>query len=523
MPTRRLLALLPLIAACWGAAPAHANGVQLSVMMDDDNLVYRSPRTSDRTLDTMAQLGVDYVRVTVLWSVIAERARSTRARDRRFKRLGAGNPKAYPAGNWDRYDHLVRSAGARGMGVYFNVTGPGPSWCCAKPPRGEERNAATWMPNARQFKLFVEAVGRRYSGRYRDENFRAKRPRDRVLPRVSFWSLWNEPNQGGWLTPQWWHGRAYSPMLFRNLYIKGHEGLVATGHGRDTILLGETAPNGKHEKRSRAPMYPTTFIKTLFCTDGDGNRRSGPGCNAFTENGPLLATAYAHHPYTKDRSPLQADGSPDAITMANLGTLTGLLDQIAQKTARIQPGIPIALTEFGYETRPPDPYNGVSLAKQADYSNLADLIAWANPRVISQTQFLLRDVAPLKRYSRTSKRRWFTYQSGLFFNNGKAKPSASAYSFPFVAEPVAKSEDGRTAYVLWGQARFRPNNARDPIFFQFRAAGTRDWVALGDPVASQVRNYFSAGVTPPGAGDVRAVWGGGQAPYIAVSRTQPVS
>lgn len=517
--TRRLLALVPLLAVLGGAGAAHGNPVQISVMMDDDNLVYRSPKTSDRTLDAMAKLGVDHVRVTVLWKVVAERARSSRAKDRRFKRLGADDPKAYPKGNWDRYDHLVRSAGARGMGVYFNVTGPGPAWCCETPPRSERENAETWMPKPREFKNFVKAVGTRYSGKYRDENFRGK---DKRLPRVSFWSLWNEPNQGGWLTPQWWKGRAYSPMLFRDLYIKGREGLVATGHGDDIILLGETAPNGKHEKRSRAPMYPTTFVKTLFCTDGNGNRRSGPGCDAFTRTGPLLTTAFAHHPYTKDRSPLTRDPSPDAITMANLDTLTGLLDRIAEKTGRIQSEVPIALTEFGYETRPPDPYNGVSLAKQADYSNLADLISWANPRVLTQTQFLLRDVAPLRGERKTSKRYWFTYQSGLFFNNGRAKPAAAAYMFPFVAQPFAKDGDGRTTYVFWGQARFRPNTAKDLIYLQHRAAGSKEWVNMGEPVATEVRNYFRVNATPPGPGAVRAVWAGTQAPKIAISRTQPV-
>ncbi|MCW2989843.1 MAG: hypothetical protein JWM73_437 [Solirubrobacterales bacterium] len=516
MPTRRLLVFLLTFAALSGTA--HANTGQLSVMMDDDNLVYRSPKTSDRTLDAMAKLGVDYVRVTVLWKVIAERARDTKAKDRQFRRLGADNPKAYPKGNWDRYDHLVRAAGARGIGVYFNVTGPGPAWCCPKPPKGEEINASTWMPNAREFKLFVEAVGKRYSGKYTDENFRGK-PKDKLLPRVSFWSLWNEPNQGGWLTPQFWKGKPYSPMLFRNLYIKGYEGLVATAHGGDVILLGETAPNGKDENRSRAPMYPTTFIKALFCVDADGNRQSGPGCDAFDANGPLLATAYAHHPYTKDRSPLVRDPSGKAITMANLDTLTGLLDRIAAKTSRIQANLPIALTEFGYETHPPDPYNGVSLAKQAEYSNLADLLSWSNPRVLTQTQFLLRDVPPLK--SPSKRRRWFTYQSGLFFADGRPKPAAAAYALPFVVQPQSKTAEGKTTYVFWGQLRYRPNRAQDIVYFQHRAAGSKDWTTISFAQTTG-RNYFTASVTPPGPGDVRAVAEGNETSKVAISRVLPV-
>jgi hypothetical protein len=525
MPARRprLLVSVLLAAACGGlAAPAaHASTQQLSIMMDDDNLIYRTPKTSDKTLDTMAALGVDYVRVTVLWKVVGDHARSTKARDRRFRRLKADNPKAYPAGNWDRFDHLVRSANARGIGVYFNLTGPGPAWCCPTPPKGEEENRETWMPKPREFKLFVRAVGKRYSGKYDDENYHGKGKR---LPQVHFWSLWNEPNQGGWLTPQWWHGKAYSPRLYRALYFAGHQGLVGTGHGNDVILLGETAPNGKTDRsRSRSPMYPVTFIKTLFCTDSAGNQREGAGCGDFVENGPFETTAFAHHPYTKDRSPLVKDPSDDAITMANLDTLTKLLDNIAAKTDRIAQGLPIALTEFGYETKPPDPYHGVSLTKQADYSNLSDVIAWANPRVISQTQFLLRDAKPLSKYPRTSKRYWFTYQSGLLFSNGKPKPAAAAYSFPFLAQPVASGADGRPVYVFWGQTRFRPNSAQDHVALQYRATGTSDWVAFGDPIATQPRNYFYSSAQAPGPGQVRAVWLGGVKPFVAISRPVSVS
>ena len=72
--------------------------------------------------------------------------------------------------------------------------------------------------HARPASLFVEAVGKRYSGRYRDEDTGHSR-----LPRVSFWSLWNEPNQGGWLTPQFVGGKPYSPRLFRSLYIAGSD------------------------------------------------------------------------------------------------------------------------------------------------------------------------------------------------------------------------------------------------------------------------------------------------------------
>lgn len=148
-----------------GPAPvARANPSQISIMMDDDHLVYRDDATRDRTLRTMKSLGVDYVRVTMLWSVVANGARNTPARRHRFK---AADPNTYPARNWNRFDNLVFSASRLGIGVYFDVTGPGPSWTHQVAPASQRRNQRTWKPKAREFFKFVTAVGRRYSGSLR--------------------------------------------------------------------------------------------------------------------------------------------------------------------------------------------------------------------------------------------------------------------------------------------------------------------------------------------------------------------
>lgn len=172
-----------------GAAVASEN--QLSIMMDDDLLVYRDDATRDAALRRMKGLGVDTVRVTLLWSVVAEEARSTPARDKRFRRLGAENPKSYPVKTWDRYDRLSRAVRTLGMQLYFNVTGPGPAYAHTKPPKKYRKDAKWWRPKPREYYKFVQAVGKRFNGKYRDENDGRG-----FIPAVNFWSLWNEPNQG---------------------------------------------------------------------------------------------------------------------------------------------------------------------------------------------------------------------------------------------------------------------------------------------------------------------------------------
>src|SRR3954453_7874265 len=108
------------------AIPVHASDDQLSIMMDDDQLLYSGDQVRDAALHKMASAGVDMVRVTVLWSVVADRARSGTAQRRRFNRRGAANPKAYPKLNWDRYDRLVHATRQLGITPYFDITPPAP-------------------------------------------------------------------------------------------------------------------------------------------------------------------------------------------------------------------------------------------------------------------------------------------------------------------------------------------------------------------------------------------------------------
>ncbi len=528
--TRSVVLALVLGAALVPAA-AQANSTQMSIMMDDDLLLYRDDSTATRSLVQMKTLGVDTVRVTVLWRNVAEFARFTRAdikkmrgkknqrarnsARRQNKRFNPSNPRTYPTENWDRYDNLVRAAAQQGIRVYFNVTGPGPEWAHAKPPKKLRRLRKTYKPRVREFKRFVTALGRRYSGTYRDENHGRT-----TLPRVKMWSLWNEPNQGGWLTPQ--HekrGKRWvpaSPRLFRKLHQAGYQGLVASGHRVDTdiILLAETAPLGSRRTSESSAMAPKKFLRELFCVKSNGAAYSGNSarlrdCRALAKGG-LMANGYAHHPYTKNVSPTRRSRDRDALTMANIGELGTLLDEMAAKTSAVSPGLPLFMTEYGFETNPPDKFSGVPLMTQAKYNMLGEYLAWSNPRVASQAQFLLADVAPNRRHKRNSKHYWFTYQSGLFFQKGQPKPAAFAYSFPFLAFATGVDPaTGAPAFNLWGQARFLRNGAPADVYIQWRPKDSSSgWATVGGPVAVDDFGYFTAARVAPAAlaGEWRGLW-----------------
>jgi hypothetical protein len=516
-PTHRLFApLIAVLVVLMCAASAQASDDQLSIMMDDDLLLYRGDATRDAALHKMAAAGVDMVRVTVLWSVVADGAKKGHKQHKRFNKLGAANPKAYPKLNWDRYDRLVRATRQLGITVYFDLTPPGPSWGHARAPRSEAANRRTWKPKPAEFAKFVQAVGRRFDGTYKDENDHHER-----IPRVFVWALGNEPNQGGWLTPQWEHGKLASPRLYRSLYFAGRRALDRTGHGHDAIFIGETAPLGSSKRTSRSPVRPKPFIRQLLCAPG----ATDPGCSDFDKFGPLQATAWAHHPYTKKLSPTQRDANPDSLTMANLGELPGMLDQLSAQTAHIGSGLPVVSTEFGYETNPPDRFVGIPLQRQADYLALGDFLTYSNPRIAGNTQFLLRDVPPLRAYPKKSRHYWFTYQSGILTRSGKAKPSAQAYAFPFLVQPTGTP----LLTGVWGQLRFRPNNlaegAQDQVQIQFKPAdGSADWAPIGDPITvTNARGYFTGQIAVPAAGRLRATWASPAPPYSATSRAYPVS
>jgi hypothetical protein len=125
--------------------------------------------------------------------------------------------------------------------------------------------------------------------------------------------------------------------------------------------------------------------------------------------------AYAHHPYygapaeTPSTPPSGADGqAPTAVTMGNLGTLL-------REEGRLYPHTRIWITEYGYQTNPPDTTFGVSWAKQALYLQQAWRMARASPRVDVFLWFLLQDEVPLG-----------GWQSGLITADGRKKPAFAA-------------------------------------------------------------------------------------------------
>jgi hypothetical protein len=91
---------------------------------------------------------------------------------------------------------------------------------------------------------------------------------------------------------------------------------------------------------------------------------------------------------------------------------------LVREVTRLYGNKRIWITEYGYQTNPPDRIVGVSWAKQAQYLTQAYGIAKRHPRIDMFLWFLLRDER------RLTDEGW---QSGLLTADGRKKPSFAAF------------------------------------------------------------------------------------------------
>jgi len=492
------------------------------MFQDDQFLLYEPTPVVARTLEELQALGVEQIRVTVLWRVAAP-APDSPARPTGFL---ATDPAAYPDTAFAVFDRVLALARARGITVDFDVSAAGPLWAMkGRSPQPHYTNV--YEPSATEFEQFVTALGRRYSGKYvppaaqQRTLSRIGSPVSGPLPRAGYWSIWNEPNQPGWLSPQWTEagsGRVMvSPVLYRQYVDAAWRAFTKTGHtpSKDKILIGELAPEGGGPVSPEQPIPPMDFLRALYCVDASnhplhGSRARTLGCpdsadpQSFARAHPGLfdATGFGHHPYSFFLAPNVSYPEPDFVPLVDLSRLERGLDAIFHAYG-VGRQIPIYLTEYGYETNPPNPFRGVSLQKQALYIDEAQYLAWQDPRVQTMTQFLLVDSLPDPKFPPGSIGYWSTFQTGLEFANGTRKPSFAAYRLP-IWVPAPTSASGKPVLV-WGMLRPAAPNSSQRAEIQWRSpAGAYRTVAT--VTVNDSNNVFTHQLKLPGSGFVRFAW-----------------
>jgi hypothetical protein len=352
-------------------APSAGASERLLVgLFDETQTLYGNP---DYAFPLLHTLGADVVRVNLYWGGrfgVARRAPANPAEP------------ADPAYHWEPYDRTVRYAKRFGMRVLFSIYGT-PSW--------ENGGAGLNRPPSSYARLeaFAAAAAARYSGTFVGAD-------GLVLPAVRHWLAWNEPNNPIFLSPQYRRaaGRwvVESARAYARICAAVWHGVHAGARRGEKVACGGTAPRGNNNPRSARPsVSPLAFLRALHRT------------------GRARFDVYAHHPYARAEAPSARPPGPTAVTLGNLGVL------LAELTRLYGPKR-LWITEYGYQTNPPDRAQGVTAARQARYVTEAYAIARSNPRVDMLVWFLLRDEARLD-----------GWQSGFITAGGKKKPSFFAF------------------------------------------------------------------------------------------------
>lgn len=446
---RKTSVLACLAAASVLPATADASREQRSVIQDDARLIGGNTSVRNATLDEMKSLGADVVKITIEWRSLAPDSKPGNPAD----------PAAYPAAKWRPYDEAIQGAQARGLEVFLNVSGPAPDWAV----NGKSNPPGVYRPDPAQFGEFVKAVGTRYSGSYGGSpgpgggggggggggpscpipgipcdqarqaiasvaggtGPAAEQAQAAPLPAVRLWSVWNEPNLPRFLLPQRSGNRSrtpVSPHVYRRLYLAAHAALSATGHGGDTILIGELLPVGRSSRTTRSSIRPLEFLREFGCLDRRWRRYTGRsararGCQNFKA---IPGSGLAFHPYTLAGGPKVKPRHRDDASISTLSRLTKALDRLSSRKRLVARRMPLFLTEFGFQTDPPDRFFGSPLKRVPGYMNYSERLTWGNSRVMTYSQY------PLVDDGNTAG-----FQSGLRFADGRAKPGIYlAYRMP---------------------------------------------------------------------------------------------
>jgi hypothetical protein len=278
--------------------------------------------------------------------------------------------------DWRRPDRVLRGLRRHGLTPVLTLVGT-PAWANS----GRAPNFAPVRP--RDFRRFATAAARRY-------------------PWVRYWVIWNEPNKRLWLRP------TRSKIYVEHLLNPGYDGIHAV-LPRARVAGGATGPKG-----GAGGVAPTAWVRGMWAA---GARFD----------------AYAHHPYPSSPAETPSSGGCRDCPSITMATLPKLLILVRRSFGPK----PVWLTEYGYQTNPPDTFLGVAPRKQATMLSLAAMRAWRLPRVTMLIQYLYRDEPVLSRF-----------QSGLVFADDRWKPSRQGFQLPF-AQMARRGEQA----VLWGQIR----------------------------------------------------------------------
>jgi hypothetical protein len=438
--------LVFVLAAGLGLATAPASFADRSVELGFEDGLLLEPFQAGNAPDIVDQwrnrLGVDWVRVQAYWNGVSPN-RTSRTKPGGFNVDNPGDPRYA----WSNLDRAINVARSNGLKVMLTVHQCGPRWASTQPSKSQ----ACWKPSAKLYGQFATAVATRYRNQV-----------DRYL-------AGNEANEKVFLAPQTECKRSgrktvcerTAANLYRDYVNAAYPAIKRADPGAQ-VIIGELAPIGAIGKRA-GNLAPLAFIRGIWCRDDHDKRIRTGACRRFKKP---QGDAFGYHPYQVRERPDQAQRNPNLAKLGDLKRLFRALDRASGRRFNLY------ITEYGYETNPPDRRNGVSPALQSRYLQQSAYIAWSTPRVKLLTQYLWRD-----------DRNNSGFQTGLHFANGVAKPAFTTFPHPFFID----TKKGRSRAVIWGQVR--PDGVSSVRVLQQRGSGSFTQLLT---LSLDGRGYFSA-------------------------------
>jgi hypothetical protein len=411
-----LLALIALLAA--PAATVHA-ALKMPIGFFDDPSFRWSP-TRAENLRQASVAGASVIHTTASWAGLAPTKPANPAN---------GDDPAYKLAD---LDELVFQSGIYGLRVMIDINGT-PKWANG----GKAPNV---MPaHLADLTTFAKMLATRYNGRQGHGT-------------VALWSVWNEPNLQLFLTPQFVGKKIVGPANYAKLFKAAYAG-IKSGNSLSKVAIGETSARGRDKPLAgvSASIAPGTFAKYLAKVPG------------------LKFDAWAHHPYptSPNLPPTQKVRYPN-VALLTLPTFEKNLKTYFHRS------VPVWITEYGHETKPPDPH-GVSYATQAKYAVQALNIAKNDPNVQMFIWFVFHDSAGNP------------WQSGLYGSHNDQKPAYDQFG------AVARLIDGTMTTITAGSTprvtMYMPylayySQAGSEIGMTYVVRDGSNTVAVGQPVSA---------------------------------------
>jgi hypothetical protein len=399
---------------------------------------YQSGDPAERALwlDRTVEAGGGIVRLPAFWGLVAGPQRPP----------DPTNPGS-SSYDFSTMDPGVRDAEARGITVLLTVSLPTPTWA-EGPGRPASAQPGSWKPNPSDLADFLQALAARYSGGFDPDGAGPAPP----LPAVEAVEVWNEPNLEHWLSPQFEGKTPVGADHYREMLNASYKAVKAV-NPQMLVVTGGTAPYGDPPGGPYSSIGPRTrpvdFWQRVLCVQpakGKKKKKKGkkgasqrkfvrtPGCA-----GRANFDVFAHHPISNTgRGPRESGPHRNDASTPDLGRVVRVL-RGAEGAGTVLPGRhPVWVTELWWDSDPPNPA-GAPLGVQARWIEESLYLFW-KAGASAAINFRIRDASERPNVLAG-------FQSGVFFDDGRPKPSLTAIRFPFVTERINKQ-----VLRAWGKA-----------------------------------------------------------------------